>query len=153
MNNQEFFDFVKQAHAGQTRWQGEDYFTAHCVPVAEYAVAHYKDFSNFMDWEYIEERLELLYNIGIAHDVIEDTGADPEILKNFNYELYENVMMLTKHEDHSYCDYIKEISESFYGLAKIIKLSDLTLNRLDLKPGARKDKYDLAELVIMNSLG
>lgn len=42
VNNQEFFNFVKQAHAGQTRWQGEDYFTAHCVPVAEYAVAHYK---------------------------------------------------------------------------------------------------------------
>lgn len=153
MNNQEFFNFVKNAHAGQTRWGGEDYFTAHCVPVALYAVEHYKDFSHFREWENIENNMNLLYNTGLAHDVLEDTSADPQVLKDFDLYLYFNVSILTKKKDQSYCDYINQVATEGSAIAKIVKLSDLTLNRLDLKPSARKDKYDLAELVIMNSMG
>jgi (p)ppGpp synthase/HD superfamily hydrolase len=150
MNNQEFFEFCKKAHAGQTRWQGEDYFTHHCVPVAEYAVANYKQLTYLHNWEFVKNNLELLYNIGIAHDLIEDTKTDIEVLA-FNRSLYLNVKALTRQEDESYAEYIKQLADSNYVLAKIIKLSDLTLNRLDLKPSARKDKYDLAELVIVMS--
>lgn len=147
MNNQEFFEFCKKAHAGQTRWQGEDYFTHHCVPVAEYALANYKNLTPTWNWKFVEENIGLLYNIGIAHDLIEDTGTDIEVLA-FNRSLYLNVKCLTKQEDESYAEYIKQLADSNYTLAKIIKLSDLTLNRLDLKPSARKDKYDLADLLI-----
>jgi (p)ppGpp synthase/HD superfamily hydrolase len=152
MNNEQFFNFVKTAHLGQTRWQGEDYFTAHCVPVAEYAVAHYKDFIKFRH-DFIESNIDQLYNVGLAHDLLEDTTANPEILKEFDLYLYFDVDCLTKKKNQSYCDYIKGVAKHGSLIAKVIKLSDLTLNRIDLKPGARKDKYDLAELVIMNSMG
>jgi (p)ppGpp synthase/HD superfamily hydrolase len=152
MNNKEFFDFVRKSHEGQTRWQGEDYFTAHCVPVAEYAIANYKKFAKFNIY-YVEENIDRLYNVGLAHDVLEDTSADPQVLKDFNLYLYSDVDCLTKKKDQSYCDYINNLAKKGSIFAKIVKLSDLTLNRIDLKPSARKDKYDLAELVIMNSLG
>lgn len=61
------YDFAKQAHEGQYRESGQDYFTGHCVPVA----IHIAEIS----WD------EKLICAALLHDLIEDTEVSYSALK------------------------------------------------------------------------
>ena len=43
--------------------------------------------------------MDLLYFTGLAHDVLEDTAADPEVLKQFDLDVYFDVDCLTLNSD------------------------------------------------------
>lgn len=123
------------AHKGQTRWNGEPYIT-HLVAVANQ----------------FEGRFHLRC-IAVLHDVIEDTEVTAKYLeeKGIYPQIITQVQRLTKRKDEPYVEYIARVEESFE--VSLVKIEDLKHNLSDLKKGQRKDKYELALLILEKSVG
>ena len=97
--------------------------------------------------------------IAVLHDVIEDTWVDDDYLRmnGINEDCIESVLTLTRKENQSYMDYIKDINYDFY--ARIVKLEDLKHN-MDLsrtnktitdKDLERNKKYQKAYYYLLNN--
>ncbi|MDR2634351.1 MAG: HD domain-containing protein, partial [Clostridiales bacterium] len=113
------YDFAKDAHGGQKRISGEDYFIHPCA-VAEilldFGVDHYTLIAAFL------------------HDVLEDTETSPETIKNiFGEKVLSIVEGLTKLSRIKYYDNAavkaENIRKIFFAMAKdmrviFIKLAD-----------------------------
>lgn len=121
------------AHRGQKRKFSESHldYIVHPIRVAK----------NFMNDE-------LLFSASILHDVVEDTDYDYEKLKQLGIpeDILRIVNILTKREDQTYTDYIKDILNN--NSASKIKLADLRDNLKTVPEGSMKDKYQLAEYII-----
>lgn len=120
------------AHLGQTRWSGEPYIT-HPRAVVALLPAYAGVYTQAAAW---------------LHDVVEDTKVTLEDLRHlgFGETVVQTVARLTHRDGESYPDYIVRISGHYS--ASIVKIADLTHNMSDLKPGARKDKYELSRLLL-----
>jgi len=135
-----------EAHKGQTRDNGEPYIT-HPIAVAGL----------------IEEKADttpvnVVKAIALLHDVGENCGINEVQLYGFlcHYSTgitarkYINrvvnaVSVLTRKKDQSYAQYIAFIANATWcAAATAVKLADLQHNLSDHKPGARRDKYELA---------
>jgi len=139
-----------KAHKGQTRWNGEPYIT-HPIAVAE-AMKYYD---------------ECTCATAVLHDVIEDTDYDttslfkavsdecfgnsiPNIqdLRDVNFVI-QTVSVLSKKTDETYRDYIMRLKTDWgMTIPRAIKIADLKHNLSDLKPGQRRDKYELALTIL-----
>lgn len=126
-------EIATKAHTGQKRWGGEDYIT-HPIAVSELC------------------KTEEAKILAVLHDTIEDTDLTIEDLRkeNFAEEILVALEVLTKRPNEKYRDYIVRIIDSENTLAMCVKLADLHHNLLDLKPGARRDKYELSQVLIYN---
>lgn len=133
------------AHAGQKRWDGEDYFTAHVAPVAQ--KARY----------YFGMRSEC---VALLHDVMEDNREWTESRlyeAGMDSEVVISVRNLTRNGNEDYADYIERLADSNDGIAIRVKLIDLShnLSSLPKKQGEhrqRRDKYELAMLYLRSKL-
>lgn len=70
-----------------------------------------------------------IYQLGLAHDLYEDTKIKQGVW--FNEDFEENLQLLTKEKDINYNDYItkihkKAVSDSKYMPAYIVKLADMS---------------------------
>lgn len=66
------------------------------------------------------------YAVGLAHDLIEDTEIDPNmLLEVMDPELVGTVLELTKGDDEDYHTYIMNIIKKGSDLAKFVKAADM----------------------------
>ena len=110
---------------------------AHAVRVAEYALADFNLYKYDVD-------KTLLFNVALAHDLLEDTDCPPEDIKDIVAGLGMNaVTLLTRVEGVTYKDYIEQIvsSENLYAI--IVKRADMKdhLMRTDTLTDKLKEKY------------
>ncbi len=113
------YEFAKQAHAGQKRISGEDYFIHPCA-VADILASFGFDSSTVI--------------AAFLHDVLEDTPVTPEELKEmFSEEILELVEGVTKLDKLQFVNHEEAQAENFrkifFAMAKdlrviIIKLAD-----------------------------
>lgn len=103
-------------HSNQFDFKGEPYII-HCLRVM---------------MEFDDETTRI---VAVLHDIVEDTVASEEMLRNFHLseEIIQAVMTLTRREGESYEDYIERVSNN--SLAAKVKVADL------------KDNLDGARLV------
>lgn len=142
--------FAKMAHEGQTRWGGEPYFEAHCEVVADYLAENIFDILTCYQIDFDLREVQAALAAAYLHDVLEDTDYN---LDEFPDNIREACQVLCKSDDEDYCDYIKRVVNSREYISKVVKIADLRCNMSDLKEGQRKQKYKLAELIILDSLG
>lgn len=128
------FEIAQDAHEGQTRKDGEDYFR-HCFRVS-------------MKVASISEDAKI---VGILHDTVEDTGVTLEFLKEleFSADIISAVDAITKRKEESYIDYILRVKNN--NLARIVKLADLEDN-LNGAKGNMRGKYELAYYILTHNL-
>lgn len=110
---------------------------AHAVRVAEYALADFNLYKYDVD-------KSLLFNVALAHDLLEDTDCPPEDIKDIVAGLGMNAVTLLTHvEGVTYKDYIEQIvsSENLYAI--IVKRADMKdhLMRTDTLTDKLKEKY------------
>lgn len=110
---------------------------AHAVRVAGYALADFNLYKYDVD-------KTLLFNVALAHDLLEDTDCPPEDIKDIVAGLGMNaVTLLTRVEGVTYKDYIEQIvsSENLYAI--IVKRADMKdhLMRTDTLTDKLKEKY------------
>jgi (p)ppGpp synthase/HD superfamily hydrolase len=137
--SQEKMDFIREKHKGQLDKSGQDYFTAHLVPVGSW-------FN------------EDLRYAAMAHDILEDTDATYLEMMNHGFTVHEVylVALLTKNETDDYTTYLKRIRNN--NEARRIKIADIVSNLsrvalLDDKTRFRLvGKYHHALLVLMGEI-
>lgn len=76
-----------------------------------------------------EKTSSQLYQVGLLHDIFEDTDTSVEELREYvDEEIINAVKILTRPQDVTYMDYINSITKSDNILAIIVKLIDLKDN-------------------------
>lgn len=141
---------AREAHHGQVRWGGLDYFDSHVRPVADKARRLYGP---------REESLALL------HDVFEDTSMNPDLViaRGVSSDTVRSALILRRLPSESYRNYIERIRASGDVTALRVKLLDLADNiATPLPPHVatdraethrqRVEKYALAQLVLSETL-
>lgn len=141
---------AREAHHGQVRWGGLDYFDTHCRPVATRARKLYGP---------AEESLALL------HDVFEDSRLSPDLVvaRGVSTDTVRSALLLRHQPNESYRDYIVRVAESGNVAAIRVKLLDLEDNATTpLPPHVSSDraethrhrvaKYELAMVVLSAAL-
>lgn len=85
-------------------------------------------------------RTEHEKTVALLHDVIEDTGLDPFVIRMmFGPEVYADVLALTRDADgKSYNEYIETLIVSGSPSAVRVKLADLTDNLNGAPPDLRR---------------
>lgn len=143
--------FAQNAHQGQKRKDGKEYFT-HVAAVADIVI---------MDWfRLIPREAQDVWNqykdhviaAAYLHDTIEDCGVTRQQLINEGFSVLtaEIVESLSRKTDETYFDFIMRIRDSgafAVGIAAV-KLADLDHNMSDLKEGSLKDKYRFAQYIL-----
>lgn len=113
------FMYGEKAHKGQIRASGQQYFFAHCVPVAQ------RISSLGYDWKVVAA--------GLLHDTIEDTSTtEDDIAKNFSPDiasLVQGVSKLGKLKYKGSDRHVESLRKFFLAIAKdsrvvVIKLCD-----------------------------
>lgn len=148
---QKAYDIAKEAHRGQKRWSGADYFSEHVCAVAKIAQFHSLHLP-----EAWRDNFDCVSAAAYLHDTVEDTTVTLEDLsKEFSPLTVDIVKNLTHAKDETYFDYIMRIHSGIYG-AQFVKLCDLAHNLSDLSPTKNKnmwDKYKLAQYILEKSVG
>lgn len=141
---------AREAHFGQIRWGGLDYFTAHCRVIATRARQLYGP---------REESLALI------HDVFEDSKIPPDLViaRGVSPDTVRSALLLTHQSGESYRAYIERLRASGDVAAIRVKLLDLENNIASAPPdhwpsakhavhNQRVGKYELAQLVLSEAL-
>lgn len=116
----DIYDFVGEKFEGKIDKNGESYFCGHLKRVANYAYD-----SDYLPYDIREK----LYDIGLLHDLFEDTDTTEDELRKVEGvtdEIIEIVKILTRHEDETYMQYIERVSKN--EIATTVKLCDLRDN-------------------------
>lgn len=146
--------FAQEAHAGQTRWNGEAYFDAHIAKVARYVEENY--FTLFPDSvNNMSIFKDPILCAAYLHDTVEDTGVTlAEIETEFSPMVAKLVDALTKRPGEAYYDFIMRINRAG-PMARGIKIADIRCNMADAdekeKKSARYAKYQLSEHILVES--
>ena len=159
-------EIATDAHKGQTRWDGSPYIN-HPLAVCENA----KELLRQFRFDHLDKDIQTAIEIiAILHDVFEDSNKYQLTLDNirrwFNDideafvddhslrltdSIYEALLALTKTAEEEYWQFIDRIVKGPW-MAQAVKIADLRHNLSDLKPGPRKDKYKLAEILLIYTL-
>jgi (p)ppGpp synthase/HD superfamily hydrolase len=143
-------EFARRAHEGQLRWNEDDYFESHVVPVAESICL-----KGLVD----RDQMEMVIISGYLHDTIEDTTVTfEEITQEFGDEIGVIIDLLTHSRDETYAEYIMRLYEcrntSLGNIAIRVKLADLENNMsTGIKPKKHHlQKYQLAKAILQKGL-
>lgn len=103
--------------------------------------------------------------LALCHDIVEDVPDYPHsrivrifrenttIPDNMVAAFLDGIKAITKNPDknaETYLDYLRRVKKS--GVARLVKIADLTHNLSGLKPGNTRDKYVLAKEFLINPL-
>ena len=107
---------MREAHKGQTRWDGKTPYEVHPIKVVEIL----RDMG---------VRDENMLSAGYLHDVLEDTDYSPKKIKDeFGADVLSLIKELTnpfeKMSDQQYYDHVSKMSSR----AQIIKMADMIAN-------------------------
>ena len=104
--------FARERHRGQTRKSGEPYII-HPLSLACDAVG-------------MEINDDVLLAALVLHDLLEDTECpNEELEKAIGSSLLTTVLVLTKSDDNSYDEYIRQVLDSGDSLAILVKRADI----------------------------
>lgn len=125
-------DIAREAHKGQTRWDGKTKYITHPEAVAKTVK---RDGCEYMA-------------VAWLHDVLEDTSVNAMDLmsKGIPENVVTSVLAITKLHDEDYLDYILRVSKN--DVARIVKIADINHNLKSLPENtskSRRDKYKLAK--------
>lgn len=151
------YDLAKDAHKGQKRRNGDDYFLAHIIPV--YHKILYDRFELFPleshDVWFQSDNFNCVLAAALLHDTVEDTQLTlMDISVKFSPLVVDLVDMLTRRKNESYFDFIMRIhdSGSICVPARAIKIADISCNMADTtekdKMGSQYAKYELARYIL-----
>ncbi len=122
-----YIEFIKEKHKGQTRIQGTPYYM-HSLEVSN--ILHEKGFP-------IEYQIA-----GLFHDLLEDTNATyEELVKISNKEIVDAVKLVTKEKEYVMSEYIDRIMKN--DMARMVKLADRlhNLSETHLASKRFKERY------------
>lgn len=144
-------NFARYAHAGQKRWGGEDYFTAHLDVVARYLYNNIHSLIGSRYWKaaLMPNNVKIMVAAAYLHDVLEDTSATEADL--LTTDIDPHVVAIVKNltrKKENYAEFIMRINKSNI-MTRAVKIADLRCNMSDLNEGAMKDKYRLAEHILL----
>lgn len=139
------YDFGEKAHTGQTRANGDDYFTGHCVPVAYHIIDLEMDTP--------------LICAALLHDTIEDTETTSEDIEEiFGKDianLVEGVSKLGKLKYRGNERHVESLRKFFVSIANdmrvvILKLADRwhNLETLQYLPPNKQERIALESIMI-----
>lgn len=114
----------KEAHKGQKRRDGKDYFLGHVLPVTMIANDYCTDAK-----EHIEEYYSIIIS-ALLHDTVEDTSITIDDIHNAFGNVATTVDALTRRKEENYYQFIHRIRREKY--APFIKLCDLIHNTSDV---------------------
>lgn len=126
---------AEYVHKGQTRWNGDPYIT-HPQRVAESLKGN---------------NLETIA-LAWMHDCIEDASEDMlfnikvDIISMFGKRFYQQLLLLTHNSEDTYAEYLAKVATD--KRCTMVKLADLKDNLSDLRPGQRRQKYEVAVLYL-----
>jgi guanosine-3',5'-bis(diphosphate) 3'-pyrophosphohydrolase len=153
--------FAKQAHAGQKRWTGADYYEDHLLAVYENTVNLLEFYGKDLEWHldaYGFTRDDVLA-ASLLHDTLEDTSVTyDEIVERFGKSVARIVYVLTRPREMEYAEYIFSFIDDFYPenvFAAIIKIADLQHNSSNFPVEQRNNKYSkylLSKRILENYL-
>ena len=160
-------ELATEAHKGQKRKDGKDYIT-HPIEVGNIikrSVTNSPDIYDIDAIYTIEDHGALRIILAYLHDGAEDNKAFTEeyivdkfiqagYIKKYSElanEFYTNLFALNKDNFGSYKDYICNLRSETLWQAKSVKLADIEHNLSDLKPGSLRDKYELAQFILLNA--
>ena len=126
-------EIAREAHKGQTRWDGREYIT------------HPQRVASSLDGIGLKV-------VAWLHDVIEDTNVTAKQLlkRGINVNLIQSIETLTRLDGENYFMFIMRIR--YDEIATKVKIADLEDNIADgLKEGSLKDKYRLARYILLNT--
>jgi (p)ppGpp synthase/HD superfamily hydrolase len=136
-------ELAKEAHDGQTRWDGSSYFENHIEKVVE--ILQSKRGSLPGNWN-SDAVFDCLVTAAYLHDVVEDTHMTLDDLKvQFPPLVVELVEIVTKQDNEDYFAFIMRINGSSNYGAKVLKACDITHN-LSTLPAHKRDKRALYEM-------
>ena len=97
-------------------------------------------------------RDEFTRDLGLLHDVLEDSACDEETLESLvGRDLAEAASVLSRREGETYAQFVQRVADSGNGAAVHVKVADL-FDHLDqsatLKPSLRR-RYDRALPVLL----
>lgn len=122
-----YIEFIKEKHKGQTRIQGTPYYM------------HPLEVSNILH----EKGFPIEYQIaGLFHDLLEDTNATyEELVKISNKEIVDAVKLVTKEKEYVMSEYIDRIMKN--DMARMVKLADRlhNLSETHLASKRFKERY------------
>lgn len=85
--------------------------------------------------------------VAYCHDLIEDTDIPLSAFDEFDADIFEAVLLLTKKEEKGYSDYIAAVSKN--ELARIVKIEDILDNISDSPTQKQILKYAQALIVLL----
>lgn len=153
MTREKAIEIATKAHFGQKRKDGKDYIT-HPIAVAEIAERFFwEKFADEFDGR-ASEVADKIYIVSVLHDVLEDTSVTlGEIAEHFSdHDVLRAIQSLTRKENQTYYDFIRDIVINGNLISNIVKFSDIKHNMSDLKEGSLKDKYRFAHEKIESNL-
>lgn len=131
------------AHQNQKRWSGGSYndYIIHPESVAKITIERWPQ----LKWQPILQHLAWL------HDVVVDTKYTYQTLKDDGLPDWLTIMLrrLTKNQNETYLEYILKANGNQF--TRKVKLADLQHNISDLKNNKVKEKYLLAEYILMKT--
>jgi GTP pyrophosphokinase len=117
--------FSQEAHKGQKRRDGKDYFLGHVLPVAMIASEFCIDNAASLE-DYVT-----IVASALLHDVVEDTSITLQDIENyFGNNIACTVDALTRRKEENYYQFINRIRPEKY--APFVKLFDLLHNTNDV---------------------
>jgi len=121
---------AREAHKGQTRWDGIEPYIKHPERVA----GQFRDATHKA--------------VAWLHDVVEDTEATLDDLRFFGFseEILDAVSAITHRSDQDYISYILTVRRN--KIARAVKIADIRDNLVDITSKNHRDKYDLALFVL-----
>jgi len=151
--NTELLALILKHHAGQTRVGNRD--DGKTDPQIEHLLRVFNRLLQPCDHYPSSLRLvrqnaaPIMLDVALAHDILEDTDVtEEELSKVLNAYAMEAVKALTRTEDKSYNEYIKE-QVLKNPLASLVKLADLEDNHENAVPSLQS-RYEKAKGIILD---
>ena len=144
-------------HSGIFRKDGKTPYFKHVEAVAKIIDSEWHTLLPYSAQRVWNDLKPYVVAAGYVHDSFEDENKhgvklDEAALVAIGLPVIvgELVRIVTKREGENYFDFTMRVNESHPLVvgARIIKRADLTHNMSDLKEGAQKDKYRLAEYIL-----
>jgi (p)ppGpp synthase/HD superfamily hydrolase len=151
---------AEKHHYGQIRQNGDDYIT-HPRAVASIANSLYDPKENYGTSQPLGEELPIIKIVCLTHDILEHWGL-AHTHEELKKEIQEAIIcppmvlecwmlaldVLNKNNYLSYMGHILTVKH--HALARIVKLADLEHNLSNLPPGDLRDKYELAQFILIH---
>lgn len=141
MKISEAYELALNAHKGQVRRGGKDYFRNHVERVFLAASEDFESMIEGVDNHKSYQAYEDVMSVALLHDILEDTSVTVDNLreKGFNETVIEAVVAITKVKGESYQDYLERVRAN--KIARFVKIRDIKHNLYDQPSKRQIEKY------------